>query len=52
MTLPARCVCGHTPGAPPQNTGVIPDEWALAYIEEMAEIEAQSQSAPADGEQP
>jgi hypothetical protein len=30
------------PNLPPQNFGAIPDEWALAYIEEMAEIEAQS----------
>ena len=27
------------PGWPCQNFGLIPDEWALAYIEEMAERE-------------
>ena len=30
------------PGVPCQNFGNIPDAWALAYIEEMAEREAAS----------
>ena len=33
------------PDAPPQSTGVIPDEWALGYIAEMAEVEARSAEA-------
>ena len=33
------------PGVPAQNFGAIPDAWALAYIEEMAERE-NTQSAP------
>lgn len=30
------------PAIPSQNFGAIPDAWALAYIEEMAELESKS----------
>ncbi|HCK83018.1 MAG TPA: hypothetical protein DHW63_00360 [Hyphomonadaceae bacterium] len=34
------------PGLPPQHTAAIPDEWALAYIEEMAERETEKSAQP------